>query len=79
MEEGGIAVPGELSIYGFHDIDLSSQMDPPLTTVKVPIEEMARTAVKLLLGTLDGKAIPTVHNLPTSIIVRKSVGPVKAG
>jgi LacI family transcriptional regulator len=73
----GIAVPGELSICGFHDIDLSAQMDPPLTTVKVPIEEMARTAVQLLLGTLEGKSIPTVRNLPTSIIVRKSVGPVK--
>lgn len=71
----GIEVPKDLSITGFHDIDLSSQMDPPLTTVQVPIEDMGKTAVNLLLATLDGRSLPTVRNLPTSIVVRKSVGP----
>jgi LacI family transcriptional regulator len=71
----GISVPKDLSVCGFHDIDLSSQIDPPLTTVKVPIEEISKTAVELLLRTLEGKSLPTVRNLPTSIIVRKSVCP----
>lgn len=70
----GIDVPRDLSVTGFHDLDLSSQMEPPLTTVQVPIQEMGKTAVNLLLATLDGTSLPTVRNLPTSIIVRKSVG-----
>jgi LacI family transcriptional regulator len=71
----GINIPKDLSITGFHDLDLSSQMEPPLTTVQVPIEDMGKTAVNLLLATLNGTSLPTVRNLPTLIVVRKSVGP----
>jgi LacI family transcriptional regulator len=74
-----IDVPADLSISGFHDIELASQVEPPLTTVHAPIEEMAKTAVNLVLATLDGTSLPTVRNLPTSIIVRKSVGPAPVG
>lgn len=70
----GIDVPKMLSVSGFHDLDLSAHMDPPLTTVQVPITEMSQTSVNLLLATLNGTSPPTVRNLPTSIIVRKSVG-----
>jgi LacI family transcriptional regulator len=70
----GIEVPKMLSVAGFHDLDLSAHMDPPLTTVRVPIREMSETSVNLLLATLNGTSAPTVRNLPTSIVVRKSVG-----
>jgi DNA-binding LacI/PurR family transcriptional regulator len=39
---------------------------------------MGKTAVNLLLATLEGTSLPTVCNLPTSIVVRKSVGPAPA-
>jgi LacI family transcriptional regulator len=71
-------VPKQLSVTGFHDLDLSAQMDPPLTTVRVPIAEMGNTAVKLLLATLNDESPPMVRNLPTSIVMRKSVGPAPA-
>jgi LacI family transcriptional regulator len=71
----GIAVPRDLSITGFHDLELASHMEPPLTTVHVPIVEMSNTAVDLLLAELAGEAAPAVRNLPTSIVMRKSVGP----
>jgi LacI family transcriptional regulator len=71
----GIDVPADLSITGFHDLDLSSQMEPPLTTVQVPIRDMGETAVKLLLATLNGTSLPIVRNLPTLVVMRKSVGP----
>lgn len=71
----GIDVPKDLSITGFHDLDLSSQMEPPLTTVQVPMKDMGTTAVKLLLATLNGTSPPTVRNLPTLVVVRKSAGP----
>jgi LacI family transcriptional regulator len=73
--EARIDVPGRLSVTGFHDLDLASHLDPPLTTVHVPIREMGERAVDLLLSRLDGEAPPLVCNLATSIVMRKSVGP----
>jgi LacI family transcriptional regulator len=74
-QQQGIDVPGQLSITGFHDLDLASHMDPPLTTVHAPIREMGTTAVEVILARLAGEAPPLVCNLPTSIVMRKSVGP----
>ena len=71
----GIAVPRQLSITGFHDLELASHMEPPLTTVHVPIVEMSNTAVDLLLAELTDGVAPAARNLPTSIVMRKSVGP----
>jgi LacI family transcriptional regulator len=71
----GIAVPGQVSITGFHDLDLASHTDPPLTTVHAPISEMGRMAADFLIARIAGKNPPAMRALPTSIVLRKSVGP----
>ena len=45
----GVAVPGEVSVSGFDDIDEASYTTPPLTTVAVDVRGLAATAVELLL------------------------------
>nr|WP_314260097.1 LacI family DNA-binding transcriptional regulator [uncultured Devosia sp.] len=45
----GLAIPGDLSIIGFDNEDLSANMDPPLSTMVLPHDEMARWAVAELL------------------------------
>lgn len=57
VQDQGMVVPRDLSIIGFDDIDLSGLTQPALTTVELPIEEMAREAVATLvsrIGTKDG-------------------------
>jgi len=53
----GLHVPDDLSIVGFDDQEyIASELDPPLTTVRLPHREMGRLAVQLLLeepGALD--------------------------
>ncbi|HEX8446524.1 MAG TPA: LacI family DNA-binding transcriptional regulator [Sphingomonas sp.] len=74
----GIAVPDELSIAGFDDIDLARAVWPPLTTMRQPIRDIAYAAADLLLdreGTGAGK--PPLP--PYQLIVRGSTGPVPAG
>lgn len=70
----GIRVPDDLSIVGFDDIALTEIVDPPLTTVKQPIEEIARCAVERLLGRLqDDLTEPLGHTaLSPKLIVRSS-------
>jgi LacI family transcriptional regulator len=50
----GLKIPDDLSMVGFDDQEyLASELDPPLTTVRQPHEEMGRRAVRLLLGELE--------------------------
>lgn len=51
----GIAIPDELSIVGFDDIPWAEFCTPALTTVEMPIDEMAAEAVDALLRKIDGE------------------------
>lgn len=65
----GLGIPDDLLVVGFDDIPTARLMNPPLTTVRQPIREMAARAVRLLL---DGTAPTRRHDLPTRLIVRGS-------
>jgi DNA-binding LacI/PurR family transcriptional regulator len=68
----GLRVPDDLSVVGFDDIPLASQVTPPLTTVRQPLVEKGRIAAELLLGRRRSEA-PIV--LPTELIVRGTTAP----
>jgi LacI family transcriptional regulator/LacI family repressor for deo operon, udp, cdd, tsx, nupC, and nupG len=67
----GIAVPQQLSVVGFDDIELTRFLHPPLTTVNQPKQAMGRAAVHMALALLNGQE---AHNqlLPCSLVVRDS-------
>jgi DNA-binding LacI/PurR family transcriptional regulator len=73
----GLAVPGDLSVIGFDDIDLAANVQPPLTTVHQPIREKGLVAVRLLLAEIERRADgrPEHVRLETRLIVRGSTGP----
>ncbi len=50
----GLRIPEDLSIVGFDDEDLAANMSPPLSTMVLPHDEMARWAVGQLLDSFDG-------------------------
>jgi LacI family transcriptional regulator len=75
----GIQVPRDISIIGFDDIAIASQVSPALTTVKVPIYEMARKAVDAVLGAIEGgDRSQSLVSLPASLIVRESCRSISA-
>ncbi|MCW5722879.1 MAG: substrate-binding domain-containing protein [Devosia sp.] len=49
----GLSVPRDISIIGFDDEDLAANMDPPLSTMVLPHDEMARWAVAELLDSYN--------------------------
>ncbi|HEX3925641.1 MAG TPA: LacI family DNA-binding transcriptional regulator [Streptosporangiaceae bacterium] len=72
----GLRVPGDLSVTGFDDIDVSRATTPRLTTVRQPLQEMGRTAVTMLMRQLDGHAHEALSmELETRLVVRESTGP----
>ena len=78
VRDRGLSVPADISIIGFDDIRLARFIDPPLTTVAQPMQEIGREAMTLLIELL---ADPTVaarkRILPTQLIIRGSTA--KAG
>jgi DNA-binding LacI/PurR family transcriptional regulator len=50
LREAGRGVPADVALVGFDDSAVARHMDPPLTSVRQPIEEMGRAMVRTLLG-----------------------------
>jgi DNA-binding LacI/PurR family transcriptional regulator len=53
----GLAVPRDLSVVGYDDSAFMSCTDPPLTTVRQPIEAIGRAAVEMLTGQIEGSSV----------------------
>jgi LacI family transcriptional regulator, gluconate utilization system Gnt-I transcriptional repressor len=69
----GIRVPDDLGIAGFDDVDLAAQLDPPLTTVRIPMREIGRQTGQLLLARLRDAKLPSTNiDLGYQIIKRGS-------
>ena len=49
LREAGRRVPDDVALVGFDDSAVARHMDPPLTSVRQPIEEMGRTMARVLL------------------------------
>ena len=71
----GLDVPGDLAITGFDDTPLATMVWPELTTVRRPISDMAREAVRLLIdqvrGKRNGTPSPVAHKLLNFALVKR--------
>jgi DNA-binding LacI/PurR family transcriptional regulator len=73
---GGMQVPGDISVVGFDDSALMSCTEPPLTTVRQPIESMGRTVIDLLLSQIAGTVEAGDELLfEPELVLRGSTGP----
>ncbi len=80
----GLDVPRDLTVVGFDDTALATTVWPALTTVRQPIAEMAREAVKLVLEQIRRKRAgaeqqPVQKLLEFTLIPRESTGRVNTG
>ena len=69
----GVAIPSELSVVGFDDLRIARWVGPALTTIRVPIAEMAEQAVHIVLDLTQDRA-PTFSRveMATTLVVRDS-------
>lgn len=72
----GLRVPQDMSLVGHNDMPLVDLIDPPLTTIRIDVQQMGRQAGDLLLELLrtPGQA-PSMRVLTPSLVVRRSTGP----
>jgi LacI family transcriptional regulator len=76
----GFKVPSEISVVGFDDT-YAAYLAPPLTTVKLPMQELGRVAAQIAIDQLEpderNLAANRTEKLQTELIVRDSTGPVR--
>jgi DNA-binding LacI/PurR family transcriptional regulator len=65
-------VPDDVAVVGFDDSELARSADPPLTTVRQPIEDLGREMARLLLAQIDDGAPAAGVVLSTELVVRAS-------
>ncbi|NKZ06549.1 LacI family DNA-binding transcriptional regulator [Actinomadura latina] len=70
LRKTGRRVPDDVAVVGFDDIEAARFTDPPLTTVRQPIDDVAQTIVRMLLTGVDEQAAPKIF--PTTLIIRDS-------
>jgi LacI family transcriptional regulator len=70
----GMAVPGDLSVVGIDDLEMSAHLSPSLTTVHIPTARIGAEAAAMLLRAIREKSVPEPVELPIELVVRKSTG-----
>lgn len=70
----GLRVPDDLSVVGFNDIPIVSQLPVPLTTIRSRAHEMGAEAVRQLLRLADGHPVES-RQIPVELVVRDSTAP----
>ncbi|MGL4323035.1 MAG: LacI family DNA-binding transcriptional regulator [Beijerinckiaceae bacterium] len=68
----GMAVPGDLSVAGIDDLDMSAHLAPSLTTVHIPTAGIGAEAARTLVAILQNRPVALAADLPIELIVRRS-------
>lgn len=73
----GLRIPDDVSVIGYDDLPLAEYLDPPLTTVAMPLVDLGAAAVDAVIDQLRGQA-PADIRVPTAprVVTRESTGPV---
>jgi len=82
IKEAGLSIPGDISVVGFDDHPSARHLEPPLTTILVPHEDMGRRAVTHLYAKRDNENRSGIVSgrlqIDCPLVERASVGPPKA-
>ncbi|MBO4286789.1 MAG: substrate-binding domain-containing protein [Kiritimatiellae bacterium] len=69
----GMDVPGKVRVAGFDDAKIARLLNPPLTTIRQPIRELAETAVASLIERMRNPSLaPRAILLDVQMVIRQS-------
>ena len=79
VRRAGLSVPDDVSVVGYDDSAFMNCTDPPLTTVRQPLESMCKAAVALLVNQMENLSVyPEELLFEPELVVRGSTGPAPA-
>ena len=74
VKRKGKLVPKDVAVVGFDDVPFARYLSPALTTVRAPIEQVGREAVRQLARLMNGEKAEELILLPTQLVIRESCG-----
>ncbi|MGW0517776.1 LacI family DNA-binding transcriptional regulator [Crossiella sp. NPDC003009] len=75
LRELGLRAGRDLALVGYDEVEWADLVDPPLTTMAQPVEEIGRTAVRMLLARIaEPERAPRTVRLPARFVHRRSCG-----
>ena len=79
LKDGGLSVPGDVSVVGFDDIQSAAYATPSLTTVRQPLSAMGKRGAQVLLERIENreKAFPSEIVMEPELVLRESTAPVR--
>jgi len=72
LSELGLRIPQDIAVASFNDISVAQFLNPPLSTVRLPAEEIGETAVELLLERVAGRELGKRITLASQLVWRGS-------
>ncbi len=72
LHELNLKIGEEIAVASFNDISVAQFLHPPLTTIRLPSEEIGETAVELLSERIAGRSIGKRITLASQIVWRNS-------
>ena len=73
IKAAGLRIPEDVAVIGHDDLEMAQYVDPPLTTFRLPLIDMARDAAAMVLEMLNQRYHATVHRVyDAELIVRRS-------
>jgi LacI family transcriptional regulator len=74
LKMAGRFIPGDVAVVGFDDVPFARYLSPALTTVRAPIEEVGREAVRQLARLMNGQQARALTLMRTELVIRESCG-----
>lgn len=73
--EAGKRIPEDISVAGYDGIEMGEYYNPKLTTIRQPVEEIAKKTIRLLLDVIAERREHQQIIFPAELVVRESTGP----
>lgn len=74
----GLRIPADLSLIGFDDLEMCEYLDPPLSSIRQPVEQEIRTAVEILFQKIQKRSEIVRHViLPVELVTRGSTARIR--
>jgi LacI family transcriptional regulator len=71
LRDCGLAIPGDVAVVGYNDVELAAETAPSLTTIRSPMHEMGAVGMRTLAALINGEAVESQRLMPT-LVVRQS-------
>ncbi len=72
IKERGLRVPEDISLIGINDVPLISSLEPPISSIRLPMEKLGETAARVLIKLIRGEKVKKEISMSGTFILRDS-------